>query len=161
MLTSLKEDIVCNKGNTKGLFFIVVFRLCSFRFKNKSLNILLFPISILYKIIIQWILGIDISLETKIGKGFKLYHGIATVIHPNVIIGDYVIIRQSTTIGAKDNNGLEVPRICDCVDIGSNCVIIGGITIHENSKIGAGSVIVKNIESGSVAIGTPTFRIIR
>lgn len=63
------------KGNSKGVLFISAFRISHFFSKNIILKFLGFPIRILYKILFQWILGIDVDDTTKIGFGFNVYHG--------------------------------------------------------------------------------------
>jgi len=132
------------RGNFKGLFFICWFRLSHNFTRNIFLKIIGFPIRIIYKLIFNWILGIDIADSTKIGKNFVVYHGIGLIVHPKTIIGDNVILRHNTTIGSSKHNG-GAPILCNGCDIGSNSVIIGEITIGENAKIGAGSVVVKDV----------------
>jgi putative colanic acid biosynthesis acetyltransferase WcaB len=137
--------------NSKGVFFIFFFRLSSFFTRNLLLKIIGFPIRIIYTILIQWLLGIDIPDTTKIGRNLQVFHGQGLVVHKDTIIGKNVILRHNTTIGiAKVNFG--VPIIEDNVNVGSNTVIIGPIRIGENSIIGAGSIIVKNIPPNSTVI---------
>ena len=141
-------------SNTKGKIFIFFFRLSSFFTKNKILKIVGIPVRLFYKIIIQWFLGIDIPDETKIGKGFDIYHGQGVVISSDTIIGDDVMVRQNTTIGNSTVGG-GAPIIGNNVQIGANSVIIGEITIGKNSVIGAGSVVVKNVPDNCVVAGNP------
>ena len=61
--------------NTKGNFFLCAFKLSSFFTKNKILLTVGFPVRILYKIIIQWILGIDVPDTLSVGKNLQVYHG--------------------------------------------------------------------------------------
>jgi serine acetyltransferase len=140
--------------NTKNSFFLFFFEISHFFSKNSFLRIIGFPIRILYKITIQWILCIDISDKTKIGNRFQLYHGQGIVIHEDTVIGDNVIIRQNTTIGIARISE-RPPRICNNVNIGANSVIIGDIIIGENSIIGAGSVVIKNVPPNSLVVGNP------
>ena len=140
--------------NTKGAFFLCCFRVSAFFTKNVFFRIIGFPIRLLYRFFIQWILGIDIPDTTKIGKHFNIYHGFGIVINEKVVIGDNVIIRQCTTIGNSTATS-GYPIIESDVDIGANVVIIGSIIIGENSTIGAGSVITKNIPTNSVVVGNP------
>lgn len=140
--------------NTKGIIFLVCFRVSSFFSRNLVLKVLGFPIRVLYKIIVQWFLGTDIPDTTKIGSGLNVYHGQSLIIHSNTLIGENVTIRHNTTIGvAKDNGGC--PKIGNDVNIGANSVIIGDITIGENSIIAAGSVVIKDVPPFSVVAGNP------
>ena len=145
-------------NNTKGYIFITFFRLSSFFSSSFFLKIIGIPIRIFYKILIQWVFGIDIPDTTKIGKGFKLYHGQGLIIHKDVIIGDNVSLRHNTTIGEAHKNG-GCPKINNNVTIGANSVIIGGVEIGDNSIIGAGSVVVKDVAPNTVVVGNPAKKI--
>ncbi len=153
MITLIKE-IRSLKGNSKGIFFILAFRTSHIFTKNIIVKLLGFPVRILYKIIIQWILGIDIDDSTKIGHGFNVFHGQGLIINRSTIIGNNVTIRQNTTIGNAKSNGGS-PIINDNVEIGANSVIIGNITIGKNSVIAAGSVVVKNVQENVIVAGNP------
>lgn len=142
------------KGNSKGLVFIICFRIAHFFTKNKVLYIIGCPIWILYRFIFNWLLGIDIHERTKIGKNFVIWHGMGLVVNPGTIIGNNVTLRNNTTIGNSHHGG-KSPVICDGVSIGPNCSVIGDITIGANSVIGAGSVVVKNVEQNVVVAGNP------
>lgn len=142
------------KGNTKGLLFLICFRVSSLFTKNFFLKFIGFPIRWSYRIIFQWFLGIDISDTTKIGQGFVVYHGQGLIISSTAIIGDNVVVRQNTTIGnAKAGGGS--PTIGNNVHIGANSVIIGEISIGSNSIIAAGSVVIKDVPSGVIVAGNP------
>lgn len=150
----MNNDIINNRHNNKGLLFIIIFRISHFFSKSIFLRIIGFPIRFFYLITIRWILGIDIPDQTKIGKGFMVYHGQGIVVHRDTIIGENVKIRQNTTIGNKKSNGLS-PIIGNNVNIGANSVIIGDIKIGNNVIIAAGSVVINNIIDYSVAAGNP------
>jgi putative colanic acid biosynthesis acetyltransferase WcaB len=141
-------------SNTKGSIFIFFFRLSSFFVKNRFLKIIGFPVRLLYKVLFQWVLGIDIPDQTKIGKGFDVYHGQGLIINSATIIGENVMVRQNTTIGNSKGGG-GAPVIENNVIIGANSVIIGEIVIGENSIIGAGSVVVKNVPRNVIVAGNP------
>jgi putative colanic acid biosynthesis acetyltransferase WcaB len=141
-------------NNTKGYIFWTFFKISQFFTKNNVLKILGFPIRIFYKILFNWIFGIDIPDSTKIGKGFNVYHGQGLVINAQTVIGNNVIVRQNTTIGNAHKNGGS-PIIKDNVDIGANSVIIGDIIIGSNSVIAAGSIVIKDVEPNTIVAGNP------
>jgi len=100
------------------------------------------------------LIGVDIPYQTKIGNGFKISHPSGIVINENAIIGNNVWIRCNTVIG-NDILTNQAPIIGDNVSIGANVCIIGSIKVGNDSIIGAGSVIVKDIPPFSVVVGNP------
>ena len=155
IFTLIKKDWKANRGNSKGFIFAFFFRLSHwFATGNILLRIIGLPVRILYKLVFRWTFGIDIPDTTRIGGGFKVWHGIGLIIHGNCIIGENVSVRHNTTIGQKHDDG-GVPVIGNNVNISTQCVVIGEITIGDNSQIGACSLINKNVPPDSVAYGNP------
>lgn len=155
MIHELKS---CN-GNTKGAIFLLCFRISAFFSKSILLRIVGFPIRVFYKIMFDWLFGIDVKDSTRIGYGFNVFHGHGLVIGADVIIGDYVKVRQCTTIGNAKSGGRS-PVIGNWVDIGANSVVIGDIQVGDHVIIAAGSVVVKTVPSYSLVAGNPA-RIIK
>lgn len=154
-ITILKKDKEGNRGNSKGLVFILLFRMSHFfATGNTVLRIIGLPVRIFYKIFVRWILGIDIPDKTTIGGGFCVWHGQGLIIHGDCIIGEFVSVRHNTTIGQKRDDG-GVPVIGNHVNISTQCVIIGEITIGDHCQIGACSLINKNVPPHSLAYGNP------
>jgi len=147
-------DIKANRRNTKALFLVIFLRVSSFFSKVLILRVIGFPIRVLYKLIVQWVLGCDINDRTKIEPGLQIYHGQGLIVNEDTIIGKNVILRQNTTIGLARPLG-KSPVIMDNVDIGANSAIIGDIVIGNNSIIGAGSVVVKDVKPYSIVGGNP------
>jgi putative colanic acid biosynthesis acetyltransferase WcaB len=152
------QDWEVNSQNVKARIIVVSFRLASLATHNKFLSVVLKPYIIAYRIFIEFILGTEINYKTKIGKNLRLFHAHALVINPDVVIGENCSIRHCTTIGnkqLKDGSFSKSPIIGNNVDIGSNVCIIGPITIGDNVKIGAGSVVVKDVPADCVVVGNP------
>lgn len=101
--------------------------------------------------------GCDISFKASIGKQCKFAHPVGIVIGAEVIIHDYVTIFQNVTFGShgQQNKEKNYPIIKNRVTIYANSVIIGGITIDENSIIGASTFVNKNISKNSIVYGNP------
>jgi putative colanic acid biosynthesis acetyltransferase WcaB len=157
----LEQDYMASKSCKKALLLIVMFRLLHFCRENRILFILSVPLWVLYKVYAEIMMHVELSPRTRVGKGLLLPHPFAIVINSNAIIGDHCIIRNCTTIGNKgiaDNAGC--PIFGNRVEIGSNCVVIGKISIGDNVVIGAGSVVVKSLESNHTYAGNPV-RLIR
>ena len=130
-----------------------------YRIENFFYKIKLIPIAFLLNLFMKIFFSCDIPYSTKIGKNtFFPHHGLGVVIHKGVCIGDNCIILQHTTIGEKKGNAI-VPIIGNNVYVGANSCIIGPILIGDNSVVGAGSVVVKNIPKNEVWAGNPAKKI--
>ena len=100
--------------------------------------------------------GIEIHPAVKIGKNLFIDHGMGIVIGETTVIGDNVSIYQGVTLGGtKWEKKKRHPTISDNVIIGAGAKILGPILIGKNSKIGANSVVTKNVSSNVTVIGIP------
>jgi putative colanic acid biosynthesis acetyltransferase WcaB len=156
----LTQDWYNNKGYTKGKLVTLSFRLASYARHNKWLKYLLIPYLGLYKFWVEWVFGMEIPYDTKIGRGFKVYHGIGLVINKHTVIGENCLLRHTTTLGNKGSVVTDCPVIGNHVDIGAHVCILGKITIGDYAVIGAGSVVTKDIPARAVVVGNPA-RIIK
>lgn len=142
------------KKNTKSRYIVFWFRLSKYFTRNLFLKIIGIPLRLLYKLHVQWVLGVDIPDTTQVGENLTIFHGQGLVVHCNAIIGNNVTLRHNTTIGnAKSNGGC--PIIGNNVEVGANSVIIGEISIGNNSIIAAGSVVVKDVPENVIVAGNP------
>ena len=100
--------------------------------------------------------GIEIQPGAVIGKRLFIDHGMGIVIGETCEIGDDVTIYQGVTLGGTGKEkGKRHPTIKDNVLIATGAKVLGSITVHENSKIGAGSVVLKEVPPGSTVVGIP------
>lgn len=100
--------------------------------------------------------GIEIHPCAKIGKRLFIDHGMGVVVGETAIIGDDVIIYQGVTLGGTGKEkGKRHPTIHDGVVIGAGAKVLGNISIGQNSRIGAGSVVVQNVPPESTVVGIP------
>jgi serine O-acetyltransferase len=91
----------------------------------------------------------------KVGKGLMLWHGYSTSVNA-ISIGDNCEIWQNVTIGKKTTLPIpDKPIIGNNVKVCANAVVIGPIHIGDNSTIGAGAVVNKDIPANSIAVGNP------
>lgn len=100
--------------------------------------------------------GIDIHPAAHIGRGVFIDHGMGIVIGETATIGDYSIIYHGVTLGADTTKHIDRhPKV------GANCIIypgsilVGPITIGDNSIIGAGSVVLTSAPANSLLVGSP------
>lgn len=100
--------------------------------------------------------GIEIHPGATIGKGLFIDHGHGVVIGETTIIGNNVTIYQGVTLGGTGKEqGKRHPTIEDNVMISVGAKILGSFTIGENSKIGAGSVVLEEVPPNSTVVGVP------
>lgn len=100
--------------------------------------------------------GIEIHPGAKIGRRFFIDHGMGVVIGETCEIGDNVTVFQGVTLGGTGKEkGKRHPTIKDNALIATGAKVLGSITIGENSKIGAGSVVLKEVPPNSTVVGVP------
>lgn len=100
--------------------------------------------------------GIEIHPGATIGKGLFIDHGHGVVIGETAIIGDNVTLYQGVTLGGTGKEqGKRHPTIGNNVMISAGAKVIGSFTIGENSKIGAGSVVLSEVPPNSTVVGVP------
>ena len=104
----------------------------------------------------KFLTGIEIHPAAKIGRGVFIDHGEGVVIGETAEVGNNVIIYQGVTLGGTGKDkGKRHPTIQDNVMISAGAKILGPITIGEGSKIGAGSVVLKDVPPHSTVVGVP------
>jgi serine O-acetyltransferase len=94
----------------------------------------------------------------KIGEGFFIQHGFSTIIGAEVI-GKNCWINQEVTLGYVNEHGL--PIIGDNVHVTAGAKVLGGITIGDNSLVGANAVVVKDVPPNCTVVGIPAYIIKR
>lgn len=100
--------------------------------------------------------GIEIHPGAQIGRRFFIDHGMGIVIGETCEIGDNVAVFQGVTLGGTGKEkGKRHPTIKDNVLIATGAKVLGSITVGENSKIGAGSVVLKEVPPNSTVVGIP------
>lgn len=105
--------------------------------------------------------GCDIHPAAKIGKRFFVDHAIGVVIGETAEIGEDVCIYQGVTLGGVSfNKGKRHPTVGNHVVIGCNASVLGNITIGDNVRIGAGSVVLSDVPDHCTVVGVPG-RIVR
>ncbi len=100
--------------------------------------------------------GIEIHPGAQIGKGLFIDHGHGVVIGETAILGDNVTLYQGVTLGGNGKeHGKRHPTIGNNVMISAGAKILGSFTVGDNSKIGAGSVVLSEVPPNSTVVGVP------
>ncbi|WP_283647906.1 serine O-acetyltransferase [Hafnia paralvei] len=113
--------------------------------------------AILYYDSLSPILSCDLTIGIKelVARKTKLPHPIGIVIGKKANIGNNCTIYQNVTIGVKNSEDVNYPKIGDNVTIYSGCCIVGDITIGNNVIIGANSLILSDVPSDCIIAGSP------
>ena len=100
--------------------------------------------------------GIEIHPGAKIGKGLFIDHGHGVIIGETAVVGDNVTLYQGVTLGGTGKeSGKRHPTIGNNVMISAGAKVLGSFSIGDNSKIGAGSVVLKAVPPNSTVVGIP------
>ena len=156
MIGLIRNELSINSSLTAKLF-IINFRLASLFYSSSLIN-KVFIVNVLFLKLLKFICGLDIPPRTKIGEGMILYHPQNIVINADSVLGRNVMLKHNVTIGNKIDSitGKHVsPVIGNNVELSTGVIVLGGISVGDNSIIGAGSIVVKNIPANSIAVGSP------
>ena len=106
--------------------------------------------------------GIEIHPAATIGRRLFIDHGMGVVIGETAVIGNGVTLYQGVTLGGTGKgHGKRHPTLCDNVFIGNSTNVLGNITIGQNSRIGASSVVLADVPPNSTAVGVPAHIVYR
>jgi serine O-acetyltransferase len=104
----------------------------------------------------RWLTGIEIHPGAQIGPGLFIDHGMGTVIGETAEIGQNVTLYHNVTLGGVSWEKVKRhPTLGDHVVVGAGAQVLGPITIGAHSRIGANSVVVKDVPPHSVVVGIP------
>jgi len=100
--------------------------------------------------------GIEIHPAAKLGPGLFIDHGMGVVIGETAEVGENVTLLQGVTLGGTSlKREKRHPTLGNNVVVGAGAKIIGGFKIGDGSRIGAGSVVVREVPTNSVVVGVP------
>ena len=110
----------------------------------------------------RFLTGLEIPPGAKIVRRLFIDHGMGVVIGETTTVGDDVTLYQGVTLGGTGKeHGKRHPTIEDGVVVGGGAKILGNITIGKNCRIGAGSVVLRNVPDNSTVVGVPAHIIFR
>ena len=104
----------------------------------------------------RFMTGIEIHPAARLGSGLFLDHGMGLVIGETTEVGRNVTLLQGVTLGGTSlKREKRHPTLGDNVVVGTGAAVLGAITVREGSRIGAGSVVVRDVPPNSVVVGVP------
>ena len=110
----------------------------------------------------RFLTGVDIHPGALLGRRLFIDHATGVVIGETAIVGSDVTLYQGVTLGGTGKqHGKRHPTVCDGVFIGNNANILGNITVGENSRVGAGSVVLSDVPPNSTVVGVPAHIVYR
>jgi len=110
----------------------------------------------------RFLTGIEIHPGATIGRRFFIDHGMGVVIGETSVIGDDVTLFQGVTLGGTGKQtGKRHPDLADHVTVGVGASVLGDIRIGENSKVGAGAVVIYEVPPNCTVVGVPGKIVVR
>lgn len=150
---SVLEVVLCYSG----FHAILIHRLNHWLFERKFI--------LLARVISQlarMFTGIEIHPGAKIGEGLFIDHGMGVVIGETAEVGNNVTIYQGVTLGGTGKEkGKRHPTIGNNVVISTGAKVLGSITVGDNARIGAGSVVLRKVPPNTTVVGVPGKIVVR
>ena len=116
-------------------------------------------VSFIPRLISHWgrfFTGVEIHPGAKIGKGVFIDHGMGVVIGETAIVGDYTLIYQGVTLGGTGKeSGKRHPTLGSNVVVGAGAKVLGNIQISDRVRIGAGSIVLRDVPPDATVVGIP------
>ena len=100
--------------------------------------------------------GVEIHPGARIGSGVFIDHGMGVVIGETSVVGDRCLLYQGVTLGGTGKqHGKRHPTLAENVVVGAGAKVLGAIHVGANTRIGAGSVLLRDVEADSTVVGIP------
>ena len=160
--TAVREDWRTNGGIARpGFQALAVHRFGVWKHALEP-KLLRLPFTLVYRVLnvfVRNVYGIELDVQTRIGRRVLIGHQHGIVVHPNAVIGDDCVLRQGVTIGQdRDTRGQgpgPAPRLGERVQLGAGAVLTGGIVIGDDARIGPNAVVMVNVPAGAIVSAPP------
>ena len=159
----IREDYAANTRSlwAPGFQAMAIYRfgVWAYGIRTKALGM---PLRTLYRFLnlgVRNLYGIELPVQTRVGRRFTIAHQHGIVIHKDAAIGDDCLIRHGVTIGAlRPGRGTKPPTLGDRVEVGVGAVLVGPIKIGDDVVIGPNAVVMTNVPAGCI-VASPQPRI--
>ena len=152
----LKNDPAARSEIEVFLLYPSVHAVINYRIANALYKKKMFFLARLISQFARFLTGIEIHPGATIGKGFFVDHGMGVVVGETAEVGDNVTLYHGVTLGGTGKDkGKRHPTIGNNVVIGTGAKVLGPILVGNNCRIGANSVVLKNIPENSTVVGIP------
>ena len=164
MLKSLKADISiirerdpAARSSLEILFcYPGLHAICMHRFSHRLWGLGLPLLPRFLSQVARFFTGVEIHPGARIGQGVFIDHGAGVVIGETAVIGDRCLLFQVVTLGGTGKqSGKRHPTLEENVVVGAGAKVLGGITVGANTRIGAGSVLLRDVEHDCTVVGVP------
>ena len=157
----MKNDPAARSTIEVLLLYPTIHALIAYRVSHYLYKKNIFLLARLISQVSRFFTGIEIHPGAKIGKGLVIDHGMGVVIGETAEIGDDVLIYHGVTLGGTGKDkGKRHPTVGNNVVIGAGAKVLGPIYVGSNAKIGANSVVLKEVPNGATAVGIPAKNIV-
>lgn len=104
----------------------------------------------------RFMTGVEIHPGARIGQGVFIDHGMGVVIGETAVVGNRCLLYQGVTLGGTGKaHGKRHPTLAENVVVGAGAKVLGAISVGANTRIGAGSVVVRDVAADSTVVGIP------
>jgi serine acetyltransferase len=156
--TLLRADSHANRHDARVWIVVILFRLTAHaRGDGPRPRFVALPLIVAYKLLVEWVLGIELPLRLRVGPGLRLFHAHGIVIHPDARLGANVVLKHGVTIGHRGDEDTEgpTPTIGDGAVFGPHSQVLGDVRVGAGARIGAGAVVLSDVPPGATAVGIP------
>jgi putative colanic acid biosynthesis acetyltransferase WcaB len=157
-LSVLRADSRANRHDVRVWLIVMLFRVTAYaRGDGSRPRVAALPLIVVYKLIVEWVMGIELPLRLHVGPGLRLFHAHGIVVHPTARLGANVVLKHGVTIGHRGDEDTEgpTPTIGDGTVFGPHSQVLGDVTVGAGARIGAGAVVVSDVPPGATAVGIP------
>lgn len=156
MLNDVLVDWPVNKRNSRARVLLLGYRLTR-RLRTsprRSARLAGRVSDALYRFVSLWLLGVELPWLTEVGPRLRLPHAQGIVVNAGSRLGADVLLRHGVTLGGRQGSS-DCPLLGDRVDVGTGALVLGAISVGDDARIGAGTVLLHDVPPRGSAHGNP------